>query len=150
MGRLKSLKFLELSGNKLYHLPEEAIRGLESIEEIAIDGNPITHFPRSIVSLKKLRYVSACRCHLLFLPSMPFHYLVNWKKVSGGFTPKNAVPEFSEDAGRLNDFQLLIDSNYTLNYLPYWLIQLLDWPLDIYGYVFVKFNITDFLYDFKN
>ncbi|XP_035712559.1 uncharacterized protein LOC110843518 isoform X1 [Folsomia candida] len=133
LGRLKSLKFLELSGNMISHLPSQMFQGLEALEEFGIDGNPILHLPRCITTLHNLRYVSACKCNLLYLPTKPFYYLLHGKQTDGNVIPRNEALHGSREQQRSpfsSDFRFLFDSNPNLNYIPYWMIQLLGSDLD--------------------
>jgi hypothetical protein len=95
---------------------------LESLEELGLDGNPhLSHLPRNIVKLERLRYISVCKCNLTFLPGLPFHSLLH-----------NHSDEDFESSHK-GHFRLLFDSNTKLTHVPYWIIQHIGSPMDCFG-----------------
>ncbi|ODN01466.1 Leucine-rich repeat-containing protein 28 [Orchesella cincta] len=127
LRNLHRLKQLEVSGNRIYSIPKEIVQGLESLEEFGIDRNPINSIPRNICQLQNLRYFSACRCNLLLLPSLPFHTLMHNRSASSSRS-------HSSGAGGCNrNLQFLFDGNPRLNYIPYWVFQLLGTSVECFG-----------------
>ncbi|CAL8138200.1 unnamed protein product [Orchesella dallaii] len=122
---LHRLKQLEVSGNRIYCIPKEIVEGLESLEEFGIDRNPINSIPRNICQLQNLRYFSACRCNLLLLPSLPFHTLIHNRSA----TRQGAAGT----VGCNRNLQFLFDGNPRLNYIPYWVFQLLGSNVECFG-----------------
>lgn len=124
LKHLHRLKQLEVSGNRIYSIPSCVTEGLKSLEEFGIDRNPINSIPRNICLLRNLRYFSACRCNLLFLPSLPFHSLLHNSRTSS-------------HRGSLNsnnrNLQFLFDGNPRLNYIPYWVLQQLGTNVECFG-----------------
>lgn len=132
LRKLNRLKQLEVSGNRIYTIPSTIIEGLESLEEFGIDRNPISCIPRNICLLKNLRYFSACRCNLLFLPSLPFHSLYHGNQSAS----RSSRSQSSSNSGPLNsnrNLQFLFDGNPRLNYIPYWVLQLLGSNVECFG-----------------
>ena len=68
MTRLKFLKALYVSGNRLRAMPERIGR-LKSLETLLIEDNNLKELPSSFVDLKNLRFFLATRSRELLLAS---------------------------------------------------------------------------------
>jgi len=127
MGRLKNLIFLELSGNRIRNFPETLIQGLVSLQELAMDQNPICRIPRNLSHLQQLRYLSVCEGNLSFLPAVPFH----------GFQIPDSEhgdqQHQSTSNYRRSTPQFRFDGNPKLNYLPFWIPQYLGPDIECFG-----------------
>ncbi len=65
--KLKNLRVLILSVNKIYSLPDELAQ-LDQLEELDISGNKFVYFPKVITQLKNLKTLKFSRNEILEIP----------------------------------------------------------------------------------
>ena len=67
IGRLKKLKILSLKYNKIKLLPR-SIENLSNLEELYLEGNPLTALPENIGRLKKIKHLKIKSLSIKSLP----------------------------------------------------------------------------------
>jgi Leucine-rich repeat (LRR) protein len=80
IGRLKSLKMLDISNNHLQWLPD-SITELENLEELSVKNNLIHYLPKNIGNLKLLKKLNLYMTNLQEIPDS-FFTLENLKYVN--------------------------------------------------------------------
>ncbi len=113
IGRLKSLRYLNLSGNGLRVLPDE-ITELRHLRHLNLRGNKLTGLPDSLGRLRELRYIGLGDNKLKRLPASIVD-LVNLEMLEFEVSEQEELPT---DLGRLRSLRILRIAGRRMKRLP--------------------------------
>lgn len=113
IGKLTKLEFLDVSGNAIRTLPR-SIAHLNSLESLLLSGNKLTALPEAIGKLSNLRNLSLHRNNLVSIPNS----IGELAKLCSIDASYNLIQHLPESIGSLESLAELIFGNNALRTLP--------------------------------